>query len=169
MLLSLLNSRRTLLMMEAVLLVLSTGLLALHYLHLSADFPNYSPWMDWSKYTDEGWYGDAAIRHMQRGSWNVPGDFNPAAALPVWPLLELAVFHFTGVSLVAARALTVTVFGLILLTSYLLIRRTRRGASANQIVPHSLAPAAGVLLLAANPFCYAFTRLAILEPMLVLL
>jgi hypothetical protein len=166
---SILNSRRTLLLTEAILLALAAGLLVLHYLHLSADFPNYSPWMDWSKYTDEGWYGDAAIRHLQRGSWNVPGDFNPAAALPVWPLLELAVFHFTGVSLVAARALTVTVFGLILLTSYLLLRRTRRSGAANQIVPYSLAPAAGVLLLAANPFCYAFTRLAILEPMLVLL
>src|ERR1700686_1374100 len=142
---SVLNSRRTLLLTEAILLALAAGLLVLHYLHLSADFPNHSPWMDWSKYTDEGWYGDAAVRHLQRGSWNVPGDFNPAAALPVWPLLELAVFHFTGVSLVAARALTVTVFGLILLTSYLLIRRTRRREASNQIEPHSLAAAGGLV------------------------
>jgi len=52
--------------------------------------------MDWAKYTDEGWYGDAAIRHYQLGHWYVPGDFNPAAALPVWPLLELALFRVTG-------------------------------------------------------------------------
>ena len=64
--------------------------LALHAFHLNADFPNHSPWMDWAKYTDEGWYGDGAIRHFQRGHWHVPGDFNPAAALPVWPLLEAA-------------------------------------------------------------------------------
>jgi len=146
-------------LVEVLLLVLAAALFAAHYLHLSADFPNHSPWMDWAKYTDEGWYGDAAIRHIQRGSWNVPGDFNPAAALPVWPLLELAVFHFTGVSLISARALSVTVFGLILLVSYLLLRRAR---------PNSLAPAAAILLLATSPFCYAFTRLAILEPLLIL-
>src|ERR1700692_2409390 len=140
---SVLNSRRTLRLTEAILLALAAGLLVLHYLHLSADFPNYSPWMDWSKYTDEGWYGDAAIRHMQRGSWNVPGDFNPAAALPVWPLLELAVFRFTGVSLVAARALAVTVFALILTASYLLLRRKRSG----QATPNRFAPAAAVLML----------------------
>src|SRR5262249_6662519 len=33
----------------------------------------------------------------------------------------------------------------------------------------SLAPAIAVLLLAVSPFCYVFTRLAILEPMLILL
>src|SRR5271168_4331347 len=159
------NSRRVVVLFEAILLLVAAGLFALHYLHLSADFPNYSPWMDWSKYTDEGWYGDAAIRQLQRGSWRVPGDFNPAAALPVWPLIELAVFRFTGVSLVAARALAVSVFGLILVVSYLLLRRTR----SKPLTPYSLAPAIAVLLLAANPFCYAFTRLAILEPMVVLL
>ena len=136
--------------------------LALHAVHLTADFPNHSPWMDWAKYTDEGWYGDAAIRHFQRGQWYVYGDFNPAAALPVWPLVELAVFRFTGVSLVAARGLTVGIFALILLASYRLLRRWRTGAT-------SLAPASAVLLLAVSPFCFVFTRMAILEPLLVLL
>ena len=133
----------------------------LHFLHLAADFPNFSPWMDWSKYTDEGWYGDAAIRHFQLGHWYVPGDFNPAAALPVWPFLEALLFHFTGVSLIAVRALTVTVFGLILLTSWLLLSRW----SAKK----ALAPDFAVLLLVVSPFCFVFTRLAILEPLLILL
>src|SRR5215813_15590217 len=79
---------------EMLLLAIAAGFLVLHAVHLRADFPNHSPWMDWSKYTDEGWYGDAAIRHFQRGGWYVPGDFNPAAALPVWPLVESAVFRF---------------------------------------------------------------------------
>ena len=118
--------------------------------------------MDWAKYTDEGWYGDAAIRHYQRGHWYVAGDFNPAAALPVWPLVELIVFRFTGVSLTAARGLTVGIFGLILLASFLLLRRW-------QTSPGMLAPATAVLLLAVSPFCFVFTRLAILEPLLVLL
>src|ERR1700676_1408294 len=103
---------------EFVLLLLAGIFIFLHALHLDADFPNNSPWMDWSKYTDEGWYGDAAIRHFQRGHWYVPGDFNPAAALPIWPLLEAPLFRFTGVSLAAARALTVGTFALILLSSW---------------------------------------------------
>ncbi len=123
--------------------------------------------MDWAKYTDEGWYGDAAIRHFQRGHWYVPGDFNPAAALPVWPLLEAALFRFTGVSLAAARALTVTIFALILIVSYLLLRRWQLLSSSNKIET-SLTPAIAVLLLAVSPFCYVFTRMAILEPLLIL-
>src|SRR5580693_5743786 len=140
---------------------------ALHAFHLNADFPNHSPWMDWAKYTDEGWYGDGAIRHFQRGHWYVPGDFNPAAALPVWPLLEAVLFRFTGVNLAAARALTVAIFACILFTSYLLVRRWQRLSSGTQTEP-SLAPAIAVLLLAVSPYCYVFTRMAILEPLLIL-
>ena len=44
------------------------------------------------------------------------------------------------------------------------LRRFRRPG-----VRVSLAPAAAVLLLAVSPFCYAFTRIAVLEPLLVLL
>ena len=145
----------------AALLLIAAGLFGLHFIHLLADFPNHSQWMDWAKYTDEGWYGDAAIRHYQLGHWYVDGDFNPAAALPVWPLLEGFVFHFTGVSLTAARALTVAVFGAILVVSWLLLARGRQPAPA--------AAAAAVLLLAASPFCFVFTRLAVLEPLLILL
>lgn len=132
---------------------------ALHFLHLTADFPNHSPWMDWAKFTDEGWYGNAAIEYYLRGHWHVAGDFNPAAALPVWPLLLAVVFKFTGVSLAAARALAVTVFGATLLAVWALVQRYYGALTA------SLA----ILLLAVSPFCYAFVRLAILEPLLVLL
>ena len=82
-------------------------------------------------------------------------------ALPVWPFLEAILFRFTGVSLVAARALTVSVFGGILLSSYFLVRKW--------VARESLTPAWAALLLAASPFCYVFTRLAILEPLLILL
>jgi len=159
---------------EAALLAIAAVFFALHFVHLRADFPNRSPWMDWAKYTDEGWYDDAAIRHYQLGHWYVPGDFNPAVALPVWPAIESVLFRFTGVSLVAARALTVIVFGLIMACCYLLIRRwpsVRLGGSDGEDVAHprSLAPALAVLLLAVSPFCFALMRLAILEPLLVLL
>src|SRR3984885_3888271 len=119
------RSSRPVRIAEVLLLLVAAVFLAFHALHLNADFPNHSPWMDWSKYTDEGWYGDGAIRHFQRGQWYVAGDFNPAIALPVWPLVEAALFRFTGVNLTAARALTVGIFSLILLVSYLLLRRSR--------------------------------------------
>jgi hypothetical protein len=172
------RSTKNVRIVEALLLVVAAVFLGFHALHLNADFPNHSPWMDWAKYTDEGWYGDGAIRHFQRGQWYVAGDFNPAIALPVWPLLEAALFRFTGVNLTAARALAVGIFSLTLLASYLLLRRSRdlytppqgsAGAGAGARQAAALAPATAVLLLAVSPFCYAFTRMAILEPTLILL
>jgi len=139
---------------------------ALHFFHLNADFPNNSPWMDWAKYTDEGWYGDAAIRHYLTGHWYWSGDFNPAVALPVWPALELILFKFTGVSPIAARAFTLCVFALTLIAFYILLQRAARA-----LRPDS-APLAGplcVLFLCLSPYIYVFERMAILEPLLIAL
>ena len=56
------------------------GFALLHALHLGADFPNHTPWLfDYAKYTDEGWWGNAAVRAHLFGNWYLPGDFNPAA------------------------------------------------------------------------------------------
>ena len=132
----------------------------LHALHLSADFPNHSPWfMDWAKYTDEGWYGNAAIRAHLFGNWYLAGDFNPAPAVPVWPFLEWALFFLTGVSIKAARGLAVAFFFCNLLLSYLLLRE--RG-------PRWMALTA-LTLIVTSPFLYCFSRLAILEQMLIAL
>src|SRR3974377_1195841 len=90
----------------AVWLILIAGFAFLHALHLGADFPNNTPWMDdWAKYTDEGWYGNAAVRAHLFGNWYVPGDFNPAPAVPLWPFLEWVVFFLTGVKIEVARGL----------------------------------------------------------------
>ena len=151
---------------RGVLLLVAAVFFALHFLHLNADFPNHSPWMDWSKYTDEGWYGDAAIRHYLTGHWYWQGDFNPAVALPVWPALEWIVFRFTGVSPAAARALTLVVFGVTLLVLYRLIARHTHARTRTEI---SLAPALAVLFLCCSPFLYAFDRMAIVEPLLICL
>ncbi|UWZ86507.1 ArnT family glycosyltransferase [Occallatibacter riparius] len=142
----------------AAWLVLIIAFAVSHYIHLEADFPNHSPWIeDWAKYTDEGWYGNAAVRAHLTGHWYVPGDFNPAPAVPVWPFLEWIVFAFTGVNIVAARSLSVSFFVLELILGYLLLRT--RG-------PRWMALLA-VTLAVTSPFLYAFSRLAILEPMLV--
>jgi hypothetical protein len=153
--------------LSRILLTLSAIFFLLHFLHLSADFPNHSQWVDWSKYTDEGWYGDAAIRHYLSGHWYWKGDFNPAVALPVWPAIELLVFKFTGVSLVAARSLTLCVFGITLITFYLLIQRHTRPRSSASGQP--LAAAITVFFLCTSPLLYVFERMAILEPLLIAL
>jgi hypothetical protein len=150
-----------------LLLAVAAVFFVVHWLHLTADFPNHSPWSDWSKYTDEGWYGDAAIRHYLSGHWYFAGDFNPAVALPVWPALELVLFRFTGVSLAAARGLTLGVFGATLVIVYALISRHTRPRSESSGPP--LAAALTVLLLCVSPFLYVFEREAILEPLLIAL
>src|SRR6201985_189009 len=99
------------------------GFAVLHALHLTADFPNHSLWYnDWAKYTDEGWYGNAAIRAHLFGNWYLAGDFNPAPAVPVWPFLEWLLFFFTGVTLQAVRGLAVALFFANLVLTYVLLR-----------------------------------------------
>jgi len=138
--------------------LLITFFAVLHGLHLRADFPNHTPWFsDWAKYTDEGWYGNAAIRAHLFGSWYMRGDFNPAPAVPVWPFLEWVVFCFTGVTIQAARGLAVGFFFCNLVLTYLLMRS--RGARWVGLLAVSLA--------VTSPFLYSFSRLAILEPMLM--
>ncbi len=148
-----------------LLLAVSAVFFALHFVHLTADFPNNSPWVDWSKYTDEGWYGDAAVRHALFGHWYFAGDFNPAVALPVWPALELILFKFTGVSLTAARSLTLAVFAVTLITFYRLIARHTRPRTGHS--GQSLAAPLCVLFLCISPFLFVFERMAILEPLLI--
>ncbi len=141
----------------AVFLAVVCALWALHWVHLQADFPNDSPWMDYSKYTDEGWYGKAAIHQVLFGRWRVPGDLNTAVALPVWPVLEWVVFQVTGVTVDAARGLALMVFAGNLLLSYAVMRAARASR---------VAASGAVLLLAGSAFLWAFSRLAILEPLL---
>jgi hypothetical protein len=133
----------------------------LRFVHLQADFPNYSPWMqDQAKFTDEGWWANAAVMHRLLGHWVVAGDYNPGVALPVWPALLAVLFHFTGVSLIAARAMTV-VFSIATLGAvYFLVRRF---TSAESELPALLA----VVVMAASPFVFVFSRLAILETLVI--
>jgi hypothetical protein len=139
-----------------ILLLLALVLCLLRFVYLRADFPNHSPWiMDQAKFTDEGWWANAAVRHFLIGHWEIAGDYNPAAVVPVWPVLLTLVFHFTGISIVAARAMNVcfsiATVGLV----YLLVRRYASETAA----------AVAAVLLAASPFAFAFSRLATLDTM----
>jgi hypothetical protein len=134
------------------------GFALLHALHLSADFPNHTLWFfDWAKYTDEGWYGCAAVRAHLLGNWYLAGDFNPAAAVPAWPFAEWVLYFFTGVSIEAARGLAVAFFFCNLGLSYLLLRASAARWTA----------LLALTLIVTSPLLYCFSRLAILEPMLI--
>jgi 4-amino-4-deoxy-L-arabinose transferase-like glycosyltransferase len=140
-----------------LLLLVSAVFYAWGLLHPRADFPNGSAWMDWSKMTDEGWYGSAAVQHFVMGRWYLPGSFNPAVAMPVWPTMLGAWFGVTGVSMAAARELTMLLYGVSLVLLYAVVRRSATSRVA----------ALAVLITVVNPFCYAFDRLAVLEPVTV--
>ncbi len=134
------------------------ALIVLHAVHPRADFPASAPWKDFAKYTDEGWYSKAAVDHFATGSWYVPGGFNPAVALPILPVIEFAVFSITGPGLTAARLLLFVVFAANLLLVYFVVRTQ---------APRWIALLA-VTILAASAFVYVFSRLVILEPLMLL-
>jgi hypothetical protein len=130
---------------------------AIRFVHLTADFPNNSPWAeDQAKFTDEGWWANSAITRQLSGHWTIPGDYNPAVAVPTWTALLTLVFRVTGVSLVSARAVSV-LFSLG--TIPLLYQLVRRSTDA----PNQLPATTAALLLAASSFAFVFARLAILD------
>jgi len=142
-------------------LVLATAtalLISFHYIHLAADFPHDAPWKDPARTTDEGWYAGAALRALLSGHWRLPGDFNPAAALPVFPTLAYLLFRITGVSVIVLRALNVSCMAASVLVLWVLARK------------HSNTTTAGfaALLLACSPLYFVYSRLGILEPLLML-
>lgn len=133
----------------------ATAMFALMFLHLLADFPHGAPWSDMSKATDEGWYGGGALHHFVFGHWYLPDSFNPAVAMPMWPLMLGGWFSIAGVGMLQARLLAVLLFGVSLVLMVRLLREEKCGW---------LTCAAAALLMSANPFCYVFDRMALLEP-----
>ncbi len=130
--------------------------------NLRADFPNSSPWMvDQAKFTDEGWWAQGAVNERLVGHWNVAGDYNPAVALPVWPLLLDGVFRAIGVGVVPARALAVVCS---VATWFFVWGIVRQFAGPGG----GIWAWASVLLLASSPFAFVFSRLAILESLVLL-
>jgi len=137
--------------------LLIIALCVLRFFFLTADFPDQSPWVsDQAKFTDEGWWASGAITHHLLGRWTVPGDYNPVVALPVWPAMLAVLFHFTGVSIVAARAFNVALSIATLGIVYLLVRRYA-------VMKPQATAILCVLFLTASPFAYVYSRLATLE------
>lgn len=128
--------------------------MTLRFVNLRADFPNHTFWVDdHAKFSDEGWYANAAMNSVLLGHWYVPGDWAPATVVPVWPALLTAEFHVTGVSVAAARA-TEVVFSCLSLLLLLIIFRDCYSWDAALAI---------ALLMTVNAADYIYSRLAILE------
>jgi 4-amino-4-deoxy-L-arabinose transferase-like glycosyltransferase len=144
----------------SILLLVAAVLLALRFLHLGADFPDYHFYsQERARFTDEGFYASAALHFFTLGRAYIPGGWNPGVFMPVWPLLVGLLFHFTGVSAIAARSLAVGCTCISALLAYAVTRqyRSRRFACIS------------VFLIAANALGFFYGRLALLEPAQVLL
>ncbi len=141
-----------------LLLTLVVFLLALRLWHIRADFPSYHFYsQDRARFTDEGFYTNAALRYYTTCQMYIPGGWNPGVFMPVWPLMVGATFHFTGISVTAARSLAVLFTWLSALLAYAIARQYRS---------HTFATLTA-LLLAVNALEFFFSRLAILEPAFV--
>lgn len=135
------------------LLLLTALLLLARFVHLDADFPAGITWSG-VLYTDEGWYSNAATRHLLTGEWYLPGDFNPAVNMPMGQLLHRTSFAVFGLSLSAARFTEALAFSAVIVLTALLVRRRFGGWAALLTA----------LLLASNYIGFAYSRLAIMEP-----
>lgn len=142
-----------------VLLLLAVCLLVLRLWHIRADFPDYHFYsQERARFTDEGFYTSAALHHFTLGRAYVPGSWNPGVFMPVWPLLVGLVFHFTGISVVAARSLAVVCTWVGVWLAYAVARQYRSQTFA----------CLAAFLMAANALGFFYGRLAILEPSFVM-
>lgn len=125
--------------------------------HIRADFSDFSFYsQDGARFTDEGFYTSAALNHYIFGHAYMPGGWNPGVFMPVWPMMTGLVFALTGVSLAAARSLSVLCCWASVALVYA-VSRQYRGV---------LFAAIAASLAAANALGFLFGRLALLEPAL---
>ncbi|HTU51042.1 MAG TPA: glycosyltransferase family 39 protein [Acidobacteriaceae bacterium] len=141
------------------LLLLTFCLLALRLWHIRADFTDFHFYsQERARFTDEGFYTSAALHYFTLGRAYIPGGWNPGVFMPVWPLLVGLVFHFTGISVVAARSLAVVCTWVGVLLAYAVARQYRSQAFA----------CLTAFLMAASALGFFYGRLAILEPSFVM-
>ncbi|MEM9087514.1 MAG: glycosyltransferase family 39 protein [Cyanobacteria bacterium P01_F01_bin.53] len=141
-----------------LILIVLVLLALLRFCFLTADFPIgvSGPGVI---YTDEGWWSRNAIAWIRDGDWYIDDGYNPIVNLPVLPLLQVLWFKAFGISLSAARGLTVVCTLAISTMVYYLARR--------ELSPR-LALLAPFLILSSYP-TFAFSRLALLEMPMILL
>jgi 4-amino-4-deoxy-L-arabinose transferase-like glycosyltransferase len=139
-----------------VLIIIASIFMGLRFINLEADFPSgLTP--SRVLYSDEGWYANGAINYWLGGRWYIQGDFNPMINMPLGHLIQAGTFSLLGMSLFSAR-LTVVLFSLLLIgATYFFVRQYTDRESSLLIV----------VLLSTNFVFFAYSRLAILELIMV--
>lgn len=134
------------------LIILALLFAVIRFVRLEADFP---PGIETGTvlYSDEGWYCNGAINQLLYGKWYREGDFNPAVNLPINHIIQGAVFAVFGMSLATARGMVVFSFFIMLITTFLFVRKLSDSRTA----------AFTVFILSVNFITFAYSRLAILE------
>ena len=146
------------------LLVFSAVLLALHWIHLTADpswkfFPGHFQSLDWAGdfFTDEGWELNAASQAVMTGRWYVPGELNLAVDAPLFPILLYLPFKLFGVSMWIARFFVVGCFSASIAMIYVFLKNLVSRTDAALVVA----------LLSADFFTFIFSRSALVELVMV--
>jgi hypothetical protein len=149
---------------KAILLTLTTILLALHWVSIRADpAPRVALifGQDTSSdlYADEGLDSTGAIATARYGHWYLPGQFNLAVDAPLWSALLHPLFQAEGVHIALARSLQIAFFAASVLLLYLFIQQWRpEGQAGSDAVAAWIA-----LIVSANFLAFSFSRMAILE------
>ncbi len=146
------DRRGTWSVVDILLLTFSLFLILLRFHAIDADFP-LGVTTSGVLYTDEGFYSNAAVRHLVTRNWYLPGDFNPVVSMPLGQLFHGMMFGVFGSSLVSVRLTGLLASSFTILLVGLTVGR-QNGRKAGLI-------AAG--LLASSYVGFAYSRLAIME------
>ncbi|MGB3298754.1 MAG: glycosyltransferase family 39 protein [Phormidesmis sp.] len=142
------------------LIILLLVLAGLRLVFLSADFPVGAISSPGMAYTDEGWWSRNAIAFLKTGRWYIDDGYNTIFSLPILPILQVGWFSIFGISLTAARLLTVLCLWVIAGLVYAIARRE---------IKSGLAWIAPFIVLSSYPI-FVYSRIALLEmPMLMLI
>ncbi|WP_299403121.1 glycosyltransferase family 39 protein [Acaryochloris sp. IP29b_bin.148] len=140
------------------LIVISILFIGLRFVNIEADFPSNLTFSS-ALYTDEGWHLSAAINYFVTGDWYIEGDFNPAVNLPIGHFIQAMTFRIFGMSLASARSTVVVCFTLTVCFVFLLAAK----------YVDSVAAIFAIFFLSVNFFTFAYSRLAILEILMLAL
>jgi 4-amino-4-deoxy-L-arabinose transferase-like glycosyltransferase len=150
---SLINNRPgTWSIVDVLLLIFSIVLILLRFYAIDADFP-LGVTVSGVLYTDEGFYSNAAVRHLITGNWYLAGDFNPIVSMPLGQLFHAMMFGLFGSNLISVRltGLLASSFTILLV-----------GMVAGRLNGRRVGLIA-VALLASSYVGFAYSRLAIME------
>ena len=140
------------------ILAMAVIFLGLRFFLLTADFPGGISSSGF-RYTDEGWYTRGILSWFKGNDWYMYGDFNAAITLPIGQMLHFPSFYLFGPEAFSARLTSaVSTVLAIVLCSFFVYRHFKNSDLACLVFA----------FLSCNYILFCYSRVAILEPVLVL-